>query len=155
MTKQDIKQWLPEITHWANGGNLWRYINRTWCLFDSVELHISNLTCFPTVIEDKHFEARKAFALGEPIKWAYNDSDEWYSAEKPSWSMSSKYRPKKKEWYDEVSVDNPILCWVTDRECDTKIGVYIITYRECEFKDMGGICWTYAEPVKPEECYHE
>ena len=46
------------------------------------------------VIDDKHIEARKAFALGEEIE--FNQCETWITTGNPTWK-ADEYRPKPKE----------------------------------------------------------
>ncbi|MCD6435991.1 MAG: hypothetical protein J7L15_06340, partial [Clostridiales bacterium] len=104
MTRVNAKRWLPEITHWANGGELYVYdpFDGIW----NVKLAQTFKTDQTYVIKDKHFEARKAFALGEevemycPSKWVG-----WVKThDNMLWNDDWEYRPKpkSKEWYDDI-----------------------------------------------------
>ncbi len=89
MTRKYIKRWLPEITHWANGGTLWYYSKASakWVLATGPINWINDEIY---VIEDEHFEARKAFALGEAIQGRKNSH--WYRMESPTWDEDYMYR---------------------------------------------------------------
>ncbi len=97
MNRKQAKELLPAIKHFANGGNLWRYNNRLeeW----ESQTIIEPLNKESNIIEDKHFEARKAFALGEEIE-LFKEVRGWYKCDNPSWIQSVKYRPKPKEVYE-------------------------------------------------------
>ncbi len=93
MTKKEAKKWLPEITHWANDGILYVYehIDNTWYIKKGQTFRTNQIY----VIKDKHFEARKAFALGEKIE--IKTKEDWVISPKPSWLDNVQYRPKPKE----------------------------------------------------------
>ena len=109
MTKEQLKKWLPEITHWVNGGDLYIYnpIDDTWNLKINKIFRVDQIY----VIEDKHFEARKAFALDEDIESRYIGEDDWTLQLYPVWDLCTEYRPKPKEpvyeyqWYDIPHLD--------------------------------------------------
>jgi len=86
MTREEVQKLSYAITHFAKGGNLWWYNpssntwtiqTKLWCSrYDMENDGIIN------IIEDKHFEIRKAHALGAPIqckdkvgKWDWHDTD--------------------------------------------------------------------------------
>ena len=97
MTREEAKELLPAITHFANGGNLWYYThhNKIWnrqCSVILSNLHDQN------IIEDKHFEARKAFSLGEEVEYLINGR--WKMATNISDNPKMTYRPKSKEVYE-------------------------------------------------------
>jgi len=152
MTREQAKKWLPEITHWANGGNLWYwYDNKEWVKIDNI--YFETLDDIKIVIEDKHFEARKAFALGEPIEISLFNDEPFERCENPIWNDIHKYRPKPKQWYDTVSKENPVLCHFWDTPSIKHAG-HIVGYKNNMFLYRDGY-WRYAEPVKPEECWKE
>tara|TARA_R100001369_G_C3253356_1_gene156587 strand:+ start:42 stop:377 length:336 start_codon:yes stop_codon:yes gene_type:complete len=61
-------------------------------------------------------------------------------------------------WEDDVSKDNPILCWVSDSplpEADGKpyrpgIPDYVTGLREGGYTAVNGHYWNYARPVSPD-----
>jgi len=154
MTKEKIKKWEKEIAFWANGGTLWGYspYDGNWFKYNDKKLEFERDIY---VIEDEYFEARKADALGEPIEHRYNEYDQWEEVSKASWLKGQQYRSKLKEWYNKVSEDTPILCWVKD-EYNTNIHTMAIKIKSkgvnCYF-DIQGMSWDEAIPVKPEECW--
>ncbi len=153
MTREQAKRWQPEIIYWANDGNLWWYDKSKWIKYDeNKNLSFQELNILYYVIEDEHFEARKAFALGEPIE--YSISNSWRKCEKPLFAENIKYRPKPKEWYNEVSEDNPILCWVKGNRGKI-LPAMVYKYEDELFYDTDSYRWVYAEPIKPEECWKE
>ena len=95
MTKEQAKKWLPEISHWANGGGLWFYnIHNEWQKKTLDEFRINQIY----VIEDQHFEARKAHALGKHIESKLTNSVGLFSNDLcPTWSEYNSYRPKFNE----------------------------------------------------------
>jgi len=166
MTRERAKTLLPEIIHWANGGNLWKYVEstKTWVMHDCEEkdeLLFKSTTKSHYVIEDKHFEARKAFALGEDVERRKKYQDDtvgrWVGDASPSWNTNSyEYRPKPKEWYNNIPKEG-ILCWVwNDKYEKEKHASIVIDYSE-QFKTFKikffENWWHNAELIKPEECY--
>jgi len=144
MTKEQAKKWEKEIAFWVNGGNLWGYSSDgDWFKYTKEGMVFGGDIY---VIEDKHFEARKAFALGEPIEVKCGVT--------PSWGSHCEYRPKPKEWYSKVSKENPILCWVKGKRNKT-IPASIYKYEDDLFYDTDCYRWEFAEPIKPEECHHD
>ena len=95
MTKEQLKKWLPEINHWINGGDLYAYgpIDDTWTLKIGDTFRTDQIY----VIKDRHFEARKAFALGEKVESRYIGKDDWLLQLFPTWGPYLEYRPKPKE----------------------------------------------------------
>jgi len=152
MNREQTKQWLPEIIAFAEGKTLWLYNNKTWCIMKSLTFLIDSII----VIEDKHFEARKAFALGEPIECTCGITTSFKNCINPSWCDMCTYRPKSKQWYDEVSKERPILCWVWDRG-EVKMGALVNEYQaHTDYKFVDNLhsnSWENAEPIKPEECW--
>ena len=67
MTREQAKKLLPAITHFAKGGNLW-CVDTLGQWKKQCVVAISNLAS-QNVIEDKHFEARKAYALGGEVMY--------------------------------------------------------------------------------------
>jgi len=84
MNKELISKWKPEFDAWLEGKEVYRYYKKSpqhgWCKcgnvypWDYVDV---DSTVF--VIADKHFEARKAYALGKDIEYrAWNeDTKSW------------------------------------------------------------------------------
>ena len=93
MKRKEAKELLPVITHFTNGGNLWCCIRGVWQ--QQIEILINPV--FPAnIIEDRHFEARKAYALGKKIEIkAYNNK--WRECNHPTFTDLCKYRPKQQE----------------------------------------------------------
>ncbi len=99
MTREQAKLLSPVIKYFADGGNLWCYTTQREWIKQSEVLLFQN---YANIIEDKHFEARKAFALGEDIekraKYQDNSTGKWYTDINPTWNnISYEYRPKPKE----------------------------------------------------------
>jgi len=150
MTREQARKWLLEITHYANGGDLWSFKNNEWVRYENEQLVFTSDELKAYVIEDKHFEARKAFALGEPIEQQATNKG-WFDNNSPDWS-GDKYRPKSKEWYDNIPKEG-ILCWVWDENEKITVAVKIVEYVNGRVKDEDCVNWNYAKPVKPEECW--
>ena len=99
MNREQAKELLPAITHFANGGDLWYCENiikssvMTW--HKQSEVWVGKTGChINNIIEDKHFEARKAEALGEEVE-VQMPNNSWYIDDSPSWYSDATYRPKK------------------------------------------------------------
>ncbi len=111
MRREQVKKSIQEIEFWANGGNLWKYSKRAkqWVLWlgDIYDFMQAGKESF--VMEDDHFEARKAFALGDPIEVSIQGSD-FISTSCPNWNgVNNTFRPRKcydrEEWLDKFVVD--------------------------------------------------
>ena len=96
MNRKQAKELLPALTHFANGGNLWYRLNAINEWYKQEVLYITDTKYIQNIIEDKHFESRKAFALGEEIETRYPEG-EWYIALTPWFDNFKEYRPKPKE----------------------------------------------------------
>jgi len=153
MNREQAKKWLPEIAHWANGGDLWGCVDNEWYIIEAANMSFTNKIY---VIEDKHFEARKAFALGEPIE-QQSRSFTWFDNSSPDWS-GDKYRPKIKEWHDNIPKEG-VLCWVWDSDGNEKFGAKIVTSHRSKwqfrFQTIDNSGWKHAKPVKTEECWKD
>jgi hypothetical protein len=59
---------------------------------------------------------------------------------------------KEVNWWDNIPEEG-VLCWVDDCDREPKRVAALITSKECGgYRSVGGSRWTYARPVKPEEC---
>jgi hypothetical protein len=98
MNRSRAKELLPAIEYWANGGNVWWY-NKQGCVW---RLHLGEMSFTSAattmyVIEDKHFEARKAYALGEEIECRHTCNAPWFTmVGTPLWFDTYDYQPKPK-----------------------------------------------------------
>jgi len=108
MTKNKVKKLLPALEHFANGGNLWCYNEKEW--FKQSELYTRSKEGYiDNIIEDRHFEARKAHALGEEIESCGGMGERWRLETYNLWDDEMEYRPKLKEpiyewqWYEKIS----------------------------------------------------
>ena len=151
MTREQIKKWLPEITHFANGGNLWWYSYRSNIWHKQMFLYME-FAKTQNIIEDNHFKARKANALGESIEAKYSNCA-WVDSLNPDFKSFDYYRPKKKEWYENIPKEG-ILCWAWDNINEKQVEV-IKWKRPQGFMTIHSLEWKYAEPIKPEECWKE
>jgi len=95
MTRKEAKTLLPAITHFANDGELWAIHLKKWYKQSEVHLHQNDKN---NIIKDKHFEARKADALGEDVEMFYMGV--WDTNINPQWKDEFEYRPKSKEVYE-------------------------------------------------------
>ncbi len=160
MTRQQAKDRADAIRFWGNGGNLWSYCLGKWVMFTLHELDFIDENSASYIMEDRYFEARKAHALGEPIEVSddmgvCDGSDEWIVTDCPSWNSKYFYRPKRKEWYDDIPAEG-ILCWVNTITCSKKSIARVIVRKRRDnlgFKDNLSHSWDNAVPVKPEELW--
>jgi len=151
MNRKQAEKWLSEITHYINGGNLWRYNSGRWQMMEA-----PSFTTYQYIIEDKHFEARKAFALGEPIEVDIEIGTGFLVTHNPTWDDLFKYRPKPKEWYNNIPKEG-ILCWVwNNNSINGKTPKVVMKYCE-QYKTFSSnlpmVWWHNAEPINPEECW--
>ena len=62
-------------------------------------------------------------------------------------------------WKDEVSEENPILCWVSDRDSEKRKMIAFIVHINPEnhyaYVTTDGDHWMYATPVLRSECRQE
>ena len=95
MTRLQCEELLPAIKHFAEGGSLWADEELGWSKQKEVYF---NEYMVENIIEDKHFEARKAFALGGEVECRYkNTNNPWVMDIRPTWKSDFEYRPKSKE----------------------------------------------------------
>jgi len=137
MTKEQAKEVLPAIEHFANGGELFAYEQEgVWFKQQALYIEPKEIEIY-NIIQDKDFEARKAFALGKAIQCRPNTSDKfWGTCDNPEWFTNYDYRPKE-EVYEWQCTD---LTEKGDR--------YTMTsqfFTEEEVKEYG---WTKFEPSK-------
>lgn len=162
MTREQAKERLNVIEFWANGGELYRY-NRTlkqWVRYDIGDMDFTSKgeTCY--IPKDRHFEARKAFALGEKIEYRKEGEKEWRIWERncaPSWGIEYEYRPKKKEWWKYASEETPILCYVWNNmeTYDNNYGLIIKKRLNGPFVTTTGLEWKNAKYIRPSECFQK
>ena len=149
MEREQIKKWLPEMIAYSKGEEiLWLSTLGKWYEVETPDFYIGSIY----VINDKHVEARKAFALGEPIEFQ-TPSGLWHNTQNPKWIDDITYRPKKEEWWYDIPKEG-ILCWVTDI-LGNRYTAQIIIDKDNRFKATTGTLWKFAEPVNSSECYRE
>ena len=97
MDREELKKLLPAITHFANGGNLWWYHHEQKAWSKQYKIMTEELDSFPAnlinIIEDKHFEARKANALGETVEFIDSSGIPQRVDSNIAWSQDVIYRP--------------------------------------------------------------
>ena len=128
MNQEQAKQWLPEVTAFAQSKQLWGWdaVDKFWYKHGKDTMFCDKAP-YAYIIEDEHFEARKAHALGKPIQQEFNGVWEDVTHDMLMWTF--KTRPKPLKWYDTVSADNPVLCWVWNcRDDKGKHAAYITSY---------------------------
>jgi len=97
MTVKELKILYPATTHMVNGGNLWYYsaVDKKWYVQTNFIMPKERGTIeIYNIIEDKHFEARKAYALGKEIEVlnGLTSSRTWAIVHGPAWEDNSVYR---------------------------------------------------------------
>ena len=59
-------------------------------------------------------------------------------------------------WKDEVSEENLIPCWVSDKNPENRTIIALITHinpeKDSIYVAWSGVAWRYATPVLPSEC---
>ena len=88
MTRTGYQKWEIEIKAWAEGTEVYFYddMSNNWVNIKDPDWLEHSIY----VIKDKHFEARKAFALGKPIE-CRSKSTEWGQVMIPAW-ICDEYR---------------------------------------------------------------
>ncbi len=59
-------------------------------------------------------------------------------------------------WQDDLSIDNPVLCWVSDTGMENNNTAAALVTDQAEdgrYFTATGIIWKYATPILPSECY--
>lgn len=94
--------------------------------------------------------------------WTCQGKSPWYKArelEGPQLRSNPRHwdvrMPKK--WYDNIPIEG-ILCWVWDGKYEnpkTLVVQVVMLHDNRGYVDSENVEWDNAEPVKPEECYHE
>jgi len=90
MTREQASKWIKEIEAFADGGEiLWYHSkHKEWYIHTEPTWSMDILY----VINDKHVEARKAFALGEHIE--IRGFNTWELCCNPTWMDTCEYRPE-------------------------------------------------------------
>ena len=148
MTITECKIAVLAMQHFVNGGNLWYWseVDKKWCTQIEFILPSSmGIIRVYNIIEDEHFEARKAFALGGKVEIeAHNNV--WADCEHPTFIPACKYRPKKPVyewlWYANIFVDGRKQTKVTRQ--------YHTTLESVESKENCFHIWVKFESSKRE-----
>ena len=90
MTREEIKRWLPEMIAFSEGKELLLLDNDEWLPIRYPQFSIDGVY----VINDKHVESRKAFALGKPILVTSAKKHNWVSEPNPTWEDNHFYKPE-------------------------------------------------------------
>ena len=97
MTRENINRWMEEIKYYGSGGTLYTYIDfqNAWVQIEG-SISFTGTEKFSYVMEDEHFEQRKAYALGKTIQ-TMNFQGDWQDVPiEPRWSSNTVYRVKPK-----------------------------------------------------------
>ena len=139
MTIEKAKELLPAIKHFIDGGNLWWYYYAYNEWYKQRNIFFANYPC--NIIEDKHFEARKAYALCKEIEQRVYGNKEWHTIRNPIWNNSDTYRPKLKN-------KEPVFEWQYIVKCSKHSKLYDTTkyYTEEEIKKCN---FYFAEKYAP------
>jgi len=148
------------ICEWINGKSLWNY-NDTLKVWEKqtgdITFNLKDKKVY--VIEDQHFDIRKAFALEQPIEKKHKNSEMWVDAIIPEWSKEYDYRLKY-DWKSTLSPLKPLPCWVGDSktQLDSKKHVALIT----AFTDTAVFVtvnsdkkWPFAMPLDDTDVFHK
>ena len=94
MTRQSVQRLKAAFNHFANGGDLWYYGNtdRKWYKQQAFISQSEN-SKIHNIIEDEHFESRKADALGQAVEIYNYNTCAWEIMDNPSFGGIT-YRPK-------------------------------------------------------------
>ena len=133
MTLKELRGMYPEITHMVNGGDLWYYsaAGERWCVQTNFITPKERGTIkIYNIIEDEHFEARKAYALGKDLEFCSKECGVWTDITNPVWMSDRKYRKKKAK---------PIYEWLWYYKNSVKDGVF----------DLGTVYCTRDEVTNP------
>jgi len=88
MNRKRMRQLLPAMKFWAQGGTLHHYdfIDDTW---KEMKDDINFLDVGPTyIMEDGHFEARKAHVMGEYLEYP-TCGNGWIKTTEPDWTAET------------------------------------------------------------------
>ena len=125
MNKEVIKKYIAEFNYWLNGGEVFAHTDMGWININDSKWNWED--DIPYVIKDKHFEARKAYALGEEIEYkCYNTNYKWEPIKDPQFIYEAEYRTKPKNKtivLEEWLVTDGKDYWVvqeSDREYSSK-----------------------------------
>ena len=100
MNREQTKELLPAITHFAKGGELVSCrTDEEWFEQSQVYIDTEHLYC-SNIIKDQHFEARKAYALGGEVECFDKGDNTWFTISELFWLENVEYRPKPKEVYE-------------------------------------------------------
>ena len=148
MNREQAKKWCKEITHWGNGGKLWYYMDKKWHIYKGTLFMLYHKDHY--IIDDKHFEARKHFALDGKVGIKV-DGDIVDIAD-PTWVADEYYILAKPTWHSKLKRGS-VLCWVSDENNTDKTMTAIITkYVNDKYSsNVADITWKYATPILPEE----
>jgi len=133
---------LPAMKWFVNGGSLWWYdeITKEWFMHNNEELGWYHQSNFCYIIEDKYFEERKQYALGEIIECrlvnSVNERD-WRKCIIPLWLDAYSYRVRKEPVYEWQWYDTPHLN-----------EVYELSKEHWTETEVNNISWTKFEPSK-------
>ena len=119
MTIEQLRGVYPAITHMVNDGNLWYYsaTDKKWYEQTNFIMPSERGTIeVYNIIEDEHFEARKAYALGKDMEFCSKECGVWTDITDPAWMSDCEYREvdtsKKAKpvyewlWYDKSIAKN-------------------------------------------------
>lgn len=101
MTREQAIRWRTEINAFTDGAKLLVYVHamHDWTRSNNPSWREDA----KYIIDDIHVEARKAFALGEPIESRVRNSGcDFVRTTSPIWTPSYEYRPVPKPWYEHA-----------------------------------------------------
>jgi len=151
MKKENAIEMSKLLKFWGNGGTIWGFSsNDSW--FKVKDYMDISLSKYVYVIEDKHFEARKAFAEGKRLQYRNSITGTWIILDKPTWTQKY-YREKPTEWYEHTK-NKGIPIMVRNNTLDVWKARTFFEYkrfRENKYQDDSGIHWHYARLMTRED----
>ena len=158
MNREETRKWFKELEAFAQGEELYTYNehSKEWYHVVGSGFNLTDII----VIQDEHFEARKAYALGEDIECRDNGISGWSKVlSEPFWSKGVSYRPKGAAWEAYATQENPILCWVwTDDKDEGKYAARVCyidmnTDRNWKYETVDAETYKYARPLTDRDCW--
>ena len=149
MTHEQARNNFEAITHWKEGGDLWyrdEYINRWVQWLNTADIKFdANKHNLNYIIEDKFFEQRKAYALGETIEILLGGK--WQEHVTPIiWNKDKKYRVKPKHNFK-------VGQWITSLNREVNKSVWLITQidenGQIHYDNMGVVDYNTVKPWTP------
>ena len=147
MTKEKAGEVSKLLKFWADGGTLWTLSPNDRCFKIKYDMSVSFIESEVLIMEDAHFEARKAFALGEELECRVIGTSRWLpEGAFDLWRDNCAYRAKPQEWYN-CPENRGIPIMVRNNTSDTWKARTFNKYDEnfnSRFKDDRNQWWFHA-----------